>query len=107
VLTQVGRDKSETAHAWPQVLPGSQAALFTVSGARDADTHVDVVSLKTGERKTLHRGSSFARFVPSGHLLYVLENTLFAAPFDFSRLAVTGAPQPVLQEVNSNWLGGR
>src|SRR4029077_15543750 len=46
----------ERTHRWPQVLPGSQAVLFTASartgtGSYD-DASIDIVSLKTGERKT-------------------------------------------------------
>ena len=106
-VTQLSKEKGETAHAWPQVLPGSQAVLFTAygTGAYD-DGEIAVVSFKTGERKTLHGGASFGRYLPSGHLVYVHQNTLWAAPFDLSRLEVTGDPQPVLEEVNSNVSGG-
>jgi serine/threonine-protein kinase len=34
------------------------------------------------------------------------QNTLFAAPFDLGRLVVTGAPQPVLEDVSNNALFG-
>ncbi len=106
-VTQLSKEKGETAHAWPQVLPGSQAVLLTAYGAGAYDdAEIVVVSLKTGERKTVHRGVSFARYLPSGHLVYVRQNTLFAASFDLSRLEVTGAPQPVLEEVNGNVSGG-
>jgi serine/threonine-protein kinase len=106
-VTQLSKEKGETAHAWPQVLPGSQAVLLTAYGAGAYDdAEIVVVSLKTGERKTVHRGGSFARYLPSGHLVYLQQNTLFAASFDLSRLEVTGAPQPVLEEVNGNWSGG-
>jgi serine/threonine-protein kinase len=105
-LTKPSKQKGETAHGWPQTLPGSQAVLFTVYGATDADTQIDVLSLKTGEWKTLQEGGSFGRYVPSGHLLYMVQNTLLAAPFDLSRLALTGEPQHVVEEVNSNVLGG-
>jgi eukaryotic-like serine/threonine-protein kinase len=106
-LTQPSKEKGETQHAWPQVLPGSQAVLFTVysTGAYD-DGEISVVSLKTGERKSLHRGASYGRYLPSGHLVYLHQNTLWAARFDLTRLEVTGAPQPVLEEVNSNISGG-
>jgi Tol biopolymer transport system component/DNA-binding winged helix-turn-helix (wHTH) protein len=106
-VTQLSKEKGETAHAWPQVLPGSQAVLFTAygSGAYD-DGEISVFTFKTGERKTLHGGASFGRYLPSGHLVYLHQNTLWAAPFDLSRLEVTGAPQPVLEEVNSNVSGG-
>jgi eukaryotic-like serine/threonine-protein kinase len=106
-LTQPIKEKGELAHAWPQVLPGSRAVLFTVYGVGAYDDgEIAVVSFKTGERKSLHRGASYGRYLPSGHLVYLQKNTLWAAPFDLSRLEVTGAPQPVLEEVNSNTAGG-
>jgi eukaryotic-like serine/threonine-protein kinase len=106
-VTQPSKEKGETAHAWPQVLPGSRAVLFTAygTGAYD-DGEIVVVSFKTGERKSLHSGASFARYLPSGHLVYMHQNTLWAVPFDLSRLEVTGVPQPVVEEVNSNVSGG-
>ena len=64
------------------------------------DGEIDVVLPKTGERKTVHHGGSVSRYLPSGHLVYVRQNTMWAAPFSLDRLAVTGAPQPVLEEVN-------
>jgi len=54
-------NSGEVPHRWPQVLPGSQAVLFTASthvGNYD-DANIDVVSLKTGERKTVQRGRLF------------------------------------------------
>jgi serine/threonine-protein kinase len=106
-LTQLDKDKSEIAHAWPQVLPGSKTVLFTAYASDVYDeAEIVVVSIKTGERKSVHRGSTFARYLPSGHLVYLRQNTLMAAPFDLSHLVVTGAPQPVLEEVNVNGGGG-
>jgi serine/threonine-protein kinase len=106
-VTELLRDSGETAHAWPQILPGGQAVLFMASGAgaRD-DSEVAVVSLNTGERKTVHRGGFFSRYLPSGHLVYLQQNTLWAALFDLRTLALTGAPQPVLEDVNGNFFAG-
>jgi serine/threonine-protein kinase len=97
-LTQLSAEKSERGHAWPQVLPGSQAVLFTVYHT-DSDGEITVVLPKTGERKTIHDSGGFSRYLPSGHLVYLRQETLWAAPFDLRRLALTGAPQPVLEEV--------
>jgi serine/threonine-protein kinase len=106
-VTRFSTEKAEATHAWPQVLPGSQAVLFTAYGTGNyEDAEITVVSLKTGERKTLQRGGFYGRYLPSGHLVYLQQNTLWAAPFDLSRLAVTGAPQPVLEEVNGNFFAG-
>ncbi len=45
------------------------------------------------------RGGFHARYLPSGHLVYMHEGTLFAVPFDLERLEVTGQPVPVLEDV--------
>ena len=59
--------------------------------------------LKTGERKTVYHGGFFARYLPSGHLVFIHQNTLFAAPFDLKRLALAGAPQPVVEDVRNGF----
>jgi hypothetical protein len=64
------------------------------------DAEIDILSIKTDKRKTLLRGGFFGRYVPSGHPAFMRKNTLFAVPFDLSRLAVSGAPQPALEEVS-------
>ena len=102
----------EVTHRWPQVLPGSQAVLFTPStrtGAYD-DANIDVISLKSGERKTVERGGFSPRYLPTaagtGHLIYLHQSTLFAVPFDPGRLATTGSPAPILEDVSSNTTAG-
>jgi serine/threonine-protein kinase len=103
-VTQPSKEKGETAHAWPQFLPSSQAVLFTSYGRESGYDYgkIDVISLKTGERKTLQRSGSYGRYLPSGHLGYLRQNTLFVAPFDLNQLAVRGSPQPALEEVSIN-----
>jgi len=106
-LTELSKEKGETAHGWPQVLPESQAVLFTAYGAESFDDgEIVFASLKTGERKTIYKGGFFGRYLSSGYLVFLRQNTLFAAPFDLKRLALTAAPQPVIEEVNSNIIGG-
>jgi Tol biopolymer transport system component/predicted Ser/Thr protein kinase len=98
----------EVTHRWPQVLPGSQAVLFTAAthvGNYD-DATIDAFSIKTGERKAVQRGGFFPRYLPTsdggGHLVYLHQNTLFAVPFDPARLALTGVPAPILEDVSSS-----
>jgi serine/threonine-protein kinase len=57
------------------------------------------MSLEDRHKKTLMRGGTYGRYVPSGHLLYVNRRTLFAVPFDLGALEVRGAPTPVLNQV--------
>jgi Tol biopolymer transport system component/predicted Ser/Thr protein kinase len=103
----------EFTHRWPQVLPGSQAVLFTASthiGGNYDDANIDVVSIKTGERKTVQRGGFFPRYLATsnggGHLVYLHQSTLFAVPFDSGRLALAGVPAPILEDVSSNVIAG-
>jgi Tol biopolymer transport system component len=93
----------ERTHRWPQVLPGTRAVLFTAhTGAGNYDdASIEVLSLKTGERKTVQRGGFSGRYLPSGHLVYMHQGTLFAALFDLARLAVSGAPVPVVEDASS------
>jgi serine/threonine-protein kinase len=58
-----------------------------------------VVSLETGQRRTLLEGGSDARYLHTGHLVYVRGDSLYAVPLDLARLAVTGSPVPVLDAI--------
>jgi Tol biopolymer transport system component len=89
----------ETTQRWPQILGGGKAVLFTANSRGDGfdEANVVVQSLPNGPRKILVRGAFFGRYVRSGHLIYVHDATLFAAPFDVERLEVTGPSVPTLQ----------
>ncbi|HEY7188632.1 MAG TPA: protein kinase, partial [Vicinamibacterales bacterium] len=95
--------KGEAKLLLPQILPGDEAILFTVIHTAlpkwDDDTELVVQRLKTGERKVLVRGGADARYLRSGHLLYLQKSTLMAVPFDLQHLAATGGPVPLLANV--------
>jgi hypothetical protein len=93
----------EIKHRWPQVLPGGAAVLYTASSSVDIGASATLVAqpLPSGERIVLHRGY-FGRYVPSGHIVYMHENTLFVMPFDGQRLAVTGPAARVIEGVRSD-----
>jgi Tol biopolymer transport system component len=91
----------EQTHRWPQILPKGKAVLFTAHrGAVGFDgANVEVMSLADHSRKTLVRGGTYGRYLPSGYLVYVNRGTLFVVPFDADRLEVHGSPAPVLDQV--------
>jgi serine/threonine-protein kinase len=105
VLTTLNEEAAEVTHRWPQWLPGGKAILFTV-GAQDVgkfdDATLEVVEVATGERKVIHRGGTYGRYVPSGHIVYSEGETLFALPFDVDRLEATGSPVPVVEGVSAS-----
>jgi Tol biopolymer transport system component/predicted Ser/Thr protein kinase len=102
-LTTLDEAAKERSHRWPQWLPGGRAVLFTsISGEGTAvETAIEAVDVGTGKRIVVHRGGSYARYVPTGHILYVQDGTLFALPFDPKRLKALGSQMPVLEGVES------
>lgn len=100
-LTTLDPERGEVTHRYPHVLPGSHAVLFTSHtrfGNFD-DATIEWVSLETGQRRTLVRGGYDARYLPSGHLVFVRNTSLLAAPFDLGRGEVAGPAVPVLHDV--------
>ena len=89
----VSVENGEIAHG-PQVLPGGEAVLYTVStSASNAwdKAKIFVQPLKPGSaRQLLIDGGADARYVSTGHIVYAYGGTLFAVPFDLRRLQVTG-----------------
>ena len=92
---------------WPQLLPGGKAVLFTSSSAvrlrrRESRGAAAADGRAHGRAARGYHG----RYLPSGHLVYIHDGTLFAVPFDLDRLAVTGPPVPALEGVTSNAVTG-
>ena len=100
--TLVHVQDDELAHG-PQILPGGEWMLFTLVKGTSLDrwdkAQLVAESLKTRERKIVVDVGSDGRYLPTGHLIYMLGGTLFAVPFDVRRLQVTGEPTPVIEGV--------
>ena len=93
-------DEREVMHR-PQMLPGGEWVLFTV---RDGPGNWDAAqivtqSVTTGERTVLIDGGRDGRYLATGHLVYGLNNVLFAVPFDVGSRQVTGGPVPLVEGV--------
>jgi serine/threonine-protein kinase len=92
----------ELLYASPQILPGGKAVLFV--DLRTSDAHsasIEALSLTDGRRKTLVRGGTFARYLPSGHLVYINNGTLFAIRFDLNLMETLGTPVSILDGIAS------
>jgi serine/threonine-protein kinase len=100
------------SHRWPQLLPGSDAVLFTSSPSIVAfeEASIAAASLKTGQVKILVRGGYFGRYLPTGpstgHLVYVHEGVLFGVPFDPARLELRGSAIPLLDDLAADPTSG-
>ena len=93
--------EAEVSHRWPQVLPGANAMLFAAFGTQGGIDASNIVAqrLPSGPSKIVVRGAHYARYVRGGYLVYAQGATLFAVPFDVSRLEATGQPAAVVQGV--------
>ena len=86
----------------PQMLPGGEWVLFTLrpAGVTDwSDAQIVAESLLSGERTVVIEGGYDARFLPTGHLVYALDGTLLAAPFDVPTRQVRGGSVPLVDGV--------
>lgn len=61
--------------------------------------------LATGERKVLLQHAADARYVPSGHLVFLRRGLLMAVPFDVTRADGSAGPDTLVQGeiVPSSW----
>ena len=90
-----------------QLLPGGGALLFSIrrsaapSAASAESTEVIAQRLGSTERRTLVPGS-YARYLSTGHLVFVRSGVVFAVAFDPERLEVEGSPVPVLDGVQAD-----
>lgn len=96
---------------YPQVLPGGKWVLFTaLVGALGQDNwsgaEIVVQNIDTGERKVILQGGHFARYLPTGHLVFVRSGTLYAVAFDPRKLVARGREVPVVPSVASDEVGG-
>jgi hypothetical protein len=106
--TLTKRLDTEVAHVLPHLLPGDRGLLYTVRHRERTWGDEDVVAhvFATSERKLLLRDAADARYVASGHLVFLRRGTLFAVGFDLSRLSVRGAPVPALDAVTQALTSG-
>jgi serine/threonine protein kinase len=103
-LLALSRARSRERPAWPGLLPGGHSALFTVitEGTGEEGARLEVLDVNTGTRKTIVRGASRGRYVPTGHLLYASRGGVFAVAFDLERMETQGEPVAMVTDASDN-----
>ncbi len=89
-----------TQHFWPHILPNGRAVLYTIR-SQAVNYQIAMLNLETGEERVLISLGSHPIYAASGHIVYGVENTLHAVPFDADELTVLGDPVPVLEDVST------
>ena len=100
------RTGPDGVYAFPSVLPGGRAVLFTVlaTNASPDGAQIAVLDRTTGERKVLLSGGTSAQYA-DGFLVYGAAGTLRAVRFDLDRLTVLSDPVPVVDQVMTTNIG--
>ncbi|MEQ1731464.1 MAG: protein kinase, partial [Vicinamibacterales bacterium] len=92
--TQPHREAGEITHRSPQVLDDGHTVLFTID--RSDGAVPALLSVPSGEWRVIPGiRSDFARYVPSGHLLYRQGESVFAVPMSLASGTTTGTPEPL------------
>jgi serine/threonine-protein kinase len=101
-LTMIETTGGEVSHRLPHVIQGGDAVLFTVTRNRFpnwGETDVFIYLRQKRTQKLLFEGGADARYTSSGHVVYVREGVLMAAPFDTARMEVTGGSVALVADV--------
>ena len=98
-------EKTERA-VQPQLLADGRHLVFTITtplmvGRETATGEGQIVAqpIDGGSRKVLVNLGTNPRVLPTGHLVYVHDHTLFAVPFDERGLKVNGTPVPIIESI--------
>ena len=98
-LTTLDKSRNEYVHAWPHFLPDGRHFLYVAGTSPREKSAVFLGSLDSKPPRLLLDVESSVAYAPPGHLLYALEGTLVARPFDADSLELTGEAVPVVKQL--------
>jgi serine/threonine-protein kinase len=99
-LTKPDPGRSEGSHVLPSWLPNGKSVLFTVMRhGWDSRPSLALFRLDNGEWDILLQNATDARYLPTGHLVFLREGTLMVVGFDLGNLKITGRPVALVENV--------
>jgi serine/threonine protein kinase/WD40 repeat protein len=81
---------------YPQILPGCKEVLISSAAG------VSIFSLENRKSKMLIPDGYYARYIPTGYLVYARAGAIEAVPFSLTTRELTGRPVPVLEGIQLN-----
>jgi len=98
-------EENQTSFDFPQALPGGNAILYTrrIFKTYPHISHIEVFLPETRQQLRVLDNASWAKYVRSGHLIFMQNNVLMAAPFDAGQLKITGPAVPLIDDVYLDW----
>ena len=100
ILVSLDSAAGETNLLRPDILPDGDTLLFGVAtGTGFDDLQIVTQSISTGERRSLLPGGIPVRYLTTGHVVYIREGVLLAAPFDSARGEITGGSVALVEGI--------
>ncbi len=109
VVLKADASRQERAVKFPSFLPDGRHFLYLAASPTEKRPYLRLASISEGKTAPLLTNCSRAEYVPgdpndpargrSGYLLYAIEGSLLAQPFDSRQLRLLGDPIPAGQEV--------
>ncbi len=105
-------NNGEFGHLWPEILPEEKGVLYTVWGGDSFTDYRTMIKWQDIDKpQELIPNSSFARYVPTGHIVFLRGASLWAVEFDIDHpgpKVIRGEPQILLEglELGATMYGG-
>ncbi|MBK5290650.1 MAG: serine/threonine-protein kinase [Acidobacteriia bacterium] len=96
-ITKLGQE--ETGHYWPHFLPDGNRFLYTAWTQQASKRAVYAGTLGSKERTRVMAAESNIAYAEAGYLVFQRENTVYARAFQEGKLALTGEPVRLADEV--------
>ncbi|MBI4475884.1 MAG: serine/threonine-protein kinase, partial [Acidobacteria bacterium] len=91
-FTSLDTNRSDLRHGEPAHLPGGRGLLYTITPSRI------ILRSRDGKEMVLTEGRS-PRFVSSGHIVFLRDESLWAMPFDLDSMAAKSDPVKIADGV--------
>ena len=107
-LTKPDPKREEYGHRLPSWLRNGKAVLFTIT-RNDWDRQPCLALLRPdkGDWRVLLEDAADARYVPTGHLVFLRQGTVMAVRFDPAKLEPIGQPVALVENVMQAFTGTR
>lgn len=90
---------------WPHMLPGGRAVVFSAGAPAQGPPRILAWSFVDNRLKDLGAAGGHARYLVSGHLVWVNRGNMLIAPFDKDKLQLTGKPIRFTDDVATGMYG--
>src|SRR5207253_6892809 len=100
-------DKSENGHYWPAFLPDGRRFLYSAWSVQPADRAIWGGAFGSNDKTRVIASESNAAMTDPGLLVYSRGGTVYAQRFDEHKLAVSGEPARVADDVMYEGGNGR